>query len=65
MLEALDDSFIIVGAVRVSGDCGMYVLNYLQQVLAHIRQDIFDTGGRGKWNDNGSGRDSILSVIII
>jgi hypothetical protein len=29
-------------------------------------QDIFDTGGRGKWNGSGSGggRDGILSIIV-
>jgi hypothetical protein len=32
-----------------------------------MQRDIFDTDGRGEWNGDrrGSGRDGILSIIII
>jgi hypothetical protein len=35
--------------------------------FAYMQQHIFDTGGRGKQNGggSGSGRDGILSIIVI
>jgi hypothetical protein len=67
MLEGMYDGFIIISVVRISGDSAVYILDYLQQILAHVWQDILDTGGGGEWNGDGSGSDMdrILSVVII